>query len=447
MSALQKALRVLEGRGDLRTLVAYLHGVALLAPSQREALGRAVKPQGGRGVAQVLFYLSPHHRLRCAPRGDWIAEGVVLPFVWLHTPEAPDAHADGLASIATQIKAALGGELRVAVSGWTLHPHHTIKNLWRALGAALNFTFDSGFVSLAAALYLATLDATSSPLIFASAGWHVQHGLTRVEGLGAKIDAIAALQRSPDEPLPTLFVSPQDFYEHEALAAARGVTLRALGGEPGQAQSAKFLDVIKPMLSLLDAAPPADAPLQEHIGYANRPYRDARSYYDAHICAPLARALRDADAARPALMLVFLSKTISVARFMTHLIRPQRLIVLASEQTLASFDKFKWTIQNDDLRIDVDLYPAPIPDDLSAYRAWMTGFLDAEQTARGCVIDLTSGGGAHTALMHQLAHELGGSCVYFSHYYDGVQGRLLYSADPNESKLYRFDPATFSAHI
>lgn len=367
-----------------------------------------------RGIVPVLLVLTE----ALAEHGE-LCKGFCLPLQWTTDVADDSAH--------------LPKALRENAKRARLHVSETssakIVNEWRLVlceelkGVDLSKLPIGGtsmWAPLTAGLMLAVGGGTPRRHVFSTGAWH-GHGIEAVDGIAEKVGAIRRLVGERNEKKPAFFV-PRDNAREAREAAADEVEV--LEYEPAVIDLRR---VFAKHLKKLDAPPPREAPIEDRLGYVNRPYHgndDVTEYYLDCLLEDLAARFRRSllsQVAHKKLKVDRLAMTLGfrceLPIMLIHALKPEETLLVCSRESREKFEKFEERYIPKSSSIEYFEFDSTEAEtSVTALVDWLDTEFDQGQGQR--IVDVTGGRKSMTAVATLAAVRSDAMLLYVEHDHD-----------------------------
>jgi len=365
----------------------------LLRPELRDGL--RPKLSQARGAVHLLCA-----RPDGATGGAALAQGFVLPCRWVEGSPDSLRLPPALATVAARVRDLTGAE------GFGLHLGEGLAGVDLS---GMDLPSGSCFAPLAAALFVACRGGRPHPHVFGTGCWVEQGGIGRVEGVEAKLAAVAALGIEG-----AIVYVPAADQEEAARLAVPGVKVRGYGfGERGVERA------LAAHLVALDVPPGVEEPLPERLGWANRAhvlpaYRERKVFYETNLLADLAGVLGRSPVLPPeglGALAVTVGPNWGPSALVARAARPRRLLLLATADSATWVEAVRVQAAAVGSSVEEPCFLGEGGEREVAAKigAWLSS------APRPAAVDITAGTKAMTAILLAAAARSGAQVLYLTH--------------------------------
>jgi hypothetical protein len=359
----------------------------LFSPQARVEAGLDIpRLPTNKGATVVLFR-------GCKP-SSCIADGFALPFRWRQGGDSADSQAPAsIFAEAERVRDMLEAHLQEKDPGLSLQDWWLDLNLGHSGLNLKRFeaTSESAAVPLAAGLLLALRGGHPSANVLSTGAIDNDGYIYSVNGYAQKLAAADILMPQSANAKRLFFVPPADFANARVDAQKYDIKLESFDA------NRPFYDTMETILSYMDQAPNADAPLNAHIAYANRLHlvrnsRDRSTYYKRYIVERLgSQTPKPTTIENLHKLLLPVSLYPENSMLSMAILKPRAVHLVCSRQSHKHFGELKKFAENIGIEsVEQTLLPieeqAVEPADIAKLTQWLSADLEGQ-----CAVDFTPG--------------------------------------------------------
>jgi len=294
--------------------------------------------------------------------------------------------------------------------------------------SALDFEAESSWAPLAAALLVAAYGGRPDHTVFSTGAWRQDGGGVRaVEDVELKLGAVAEyVKRAAPGKKGTLFVPAGNYEKADHEARKNDLPVEVISYPAAEADAHR---VLAEHAAMLDVPPPAKAPLDEKLHWANRRHivaegRRRVGYYWDNLVEPLGGRLPlpDGLAAGECLLALLVGYSAELCAMLLAATRPAEALLVHTGETEARAARVQRVARR--LGVDVGLMPYRAPEDLVEELAGWLG-----RDARRAWVDVTGGTKEMSLAAAASARRAGARVCYLAHEMESEHRRQLYGTE------------------
>ena len=329
-----------------------------------------------------------------------LAPGIVLPCRWVRGGGGRAGLPPELACLAAHVAECAG------IEGFTLEIDPRLGSVDLS---ALPMRVESCFAPLFASLVIANQGGQPAPSVFATGRELDGGGIGAVEGVGAKISAVASLGIEG----AVVFVPAANLPEAQEAVAAQGFHL---GVQAFPVTEPTHLRTIAGLLAALDLPPSgAGADLDARLAWSNRDHRlhapERDTYYLDHLVRGLAERLADDPALGGGVvssLAVAVSHNWPLVVLLVLVFRPARVLLLCSPETQEHRAEIEAQVRDQDVFFEsVQIDPEDPATALGQTEVWLGGAPDRRR-----VVEITGGTKLMSTVLVVAAQRTGAEILY-----------------------------------